>query len=116
MYNLIEHSNNYSKISGILYQCCRDEPVINAANDNTFDFNADNATTDLDKIKEKVAGKIGDDGTKNAEVMVSLKYLSTLWRTPEMPLFNCEINLDLNWSEQCLIVATAVANQGANAQ
>ena len=29
-----------------------------------------------------------------------------------MPLINCEINVDLNWSEKCIIVATAVANQG----
>ena len=29
-----------------------------------------------------------------------------------MPLINCEINRDLNWSENCVIVATAVANQG----
>ena len=28
-----------------------------------------------------------------------------------MPLINCEINLDLNWSEKCVIVATNVAAQ-----
>ena len=36
--------------------------------------------------------------------MVPLKYLSNFWRTLEMPLINCEINLDLNWSENCVIV------------
>ena len=30
-----------------------------------------------------------------------------------MSLINYEINLDLNWFEKCVIVATAVANQGA---
>ena len=30
-----------------------------------------------------------------------------------MHLINCEINLDLNWSENCVIVATDVANRGA---
>ena len=40
--------------------------------------------------------------------MVSLKYLSTFRR---MPLINCEINLNPSWSEECLIVATAVINQ-----
>ena len=29
-----------------------------------------------------------------------------------MPLINCEITLDLNWSEKCIIAATDVANQG----
>ena len=35
--------------------------------------------------------------------MVLLKYLiSNFWRTLEMPLINCEINLDLNWSKIAL--------------
>ena len=29
-----------------------------------------------------------------------------------MPLINCEITLDLNWSEKCAIAATDVADQG----
>ena len=43
--------------------------------------------------------------------MVPLKYLSNFWRTLEMPLINCEITLDLNWSENCVIVATNVTAQ-----
>ena len=43
--------------------------------------------------------------------MVPLKYLSNFWRTLEMTLVNCEINLDLNWYEGCLIGATNVAVQ-----
>ena len=42
MYNLIEYSDNYSKISRISWQYCRDKPVL-AANDNIADFNGDNA-------------------------------------------------------------------------
>ena len=45
--------------------------------------------------------------------MVPLKYLSNFWRTLEVSLSNCEINIDLNWSKKCVIVSTAVANQGA---
>ena len=30
-----------------------------------------------------------------------------------MPLINCEINLILPWSKNCVIVYTDVANQGA---
>ena len=29
--------------------------------------------------------------------MVPLKYLSNFWRTLEMPLINCEVNLKLTW-------------------
>ena len=35
--------------------------------------------------------------------MVPLKYLSNFWRTPEMPLINCEVNLILTWSSTCVI-------------
>ena len=43
--------------------------------------------------------------------MVPLKYLSNFWRTLEMPLINCEINLILTWSSTCVIVSTNNANQ-----
>ena len=35
--------------------------------------------------------------------MVPLKYLSNFWRTLEMPLINCEVNLILTWSSACVI-------------
>ena len=45
--------------------------------------------------------------------MVPLKYLSSFWRTLEIPLINCEINIILTWSVNCAIVYTNVVNQGA---
>ena len=45
--------------------------------------------------------------------MVPLKYLSNFWRTLEKPLINCEVNLILTWSEDCVIVYTNTANQVA---
>ena len=35
--------------------------------------------------------------------MVLLKYLSNFWRTLEIPLINCEVNLILTWSSTCVI-------------
>ena len=43
--------------------------------------------------------------------MVALLYLSNFWRTLEMPLINCEVNLILTWSSTCVLVATGNANQ-----
>ena len=54
----------------------------------------------------------GNDGTKSVEIMVPLKYLSSFWRIPEMHFITFEINLDLNQSKICIIVATDIANQG----
>ena len=43
--------------------------------------------------------------------MVPLKYLSNFWRTLEMPLINCEVELILNWSRGCVIIYTNVDDQ-----
>ena len=42
--------------------------------------------------------------------MIPLRYLSNFWRSFEMPLINCEINLILIWSANCVISSHA-ANQ-----
>ena len=56
------------------------------------------------KSKTKITGKTPNDGNeKDAEIMVPLKYLNNFWRTLEMPLINCEVNLILTWSSTCVI-------------
>ena len=47
----------------------------------------------------------------NVEIMVPLKILSNFWRTLEMPLINCEIELILTCSANCVIIYTNVNNQ-----
>ena len=42
--------------------------------------------------------------------MVLLKYFSNFWRTLEMPLINCEVNLILTWSSTCVLAAVGDAN------
>ena len=92
MYNVIEYGDNYSKTSGSLWQYYKDDPNDNIANSESF------------KSKVKITGKTRDDGnTKDIEIIVPLKYLSNFWRTLEMPLINCEVNLILKWSKDCII-------------
>ena len=45
--------------------------------------------------------------------MVPLAYLSVFWRRLELPLINCEVNLILTWSANCVFVSTNVVNQRA---
>ena len=93
MYNLIEYSDNYAKTTGSLWQYCKDIPARNAnANDVITEFTEGNLT-DSFNFKLKITGKTGNNGTKNVEIMVPLKYLSNFWTTLEMPLINCEVNL-----------------------
>ena len=110
MYNLIEYSDNYSKTSGSLWQYCKEIPAVNNDGD-IVDFNGANAT-DSFNFKTKITGQTDDDGRiDDIEIMVSLKYLSNFWRTLEMPLINCEVELILNWSGDCVIIYTDVAEQ-----
>ena len=93
MYNLIEYSDNYAKTSESLWQYLRDEPDDDIEDSESF------------KSKIKITGKTPDDGNeKHVEIMVPLKYLSNFWRTLEMPLINCEVNLILMWSSTCVII------------
>ena len=111
MYNLIEYSDNYAKTTGSLWQYCKDIPTRNA-NKDIVAFDANN-TADSFKFKAKITGRPGNNGTKNVEIMVPLKYLSNFWRTLEMPLINCEVNLILTWSSTCILIASGVPNQNA---
>ena len=92
MYNLIECSDNYSKTFGSLLQYYEDDPNDSITNSESF------------KSKIKITGKTAVAGTtKDVEIIVPLKYLSNFWRTLEMPLINCEVNLILTWSPTCVI-------------
>ena len=42
---------------------------------------------------------------KKVEIAVPLKYLSSFWRTLDMPLINREIELVLTWSKICVITS-----------
>ena len=45
---------------------------------------------------------------KNVKISIPLKYLSSFWRSLEIPLINCKIHLELNWSNDC--VMSTIAN------
>ena len=110
MYNSIEYSDNYSKTSRSLWQYYKDIPAVNNDAD-IVNFNEANAT-DSFNFKTKITCQTNDDGEINGvEILVPLKYLSNFWRTLEMPLINCEIELILDWSANCVIISTNNANQ-----
>ena len=100
MYNFIEYSDNYSKALEGLWQYYRDETSDNIANSKSFQF------------KVKITGNTSDsNNTKNVKIAVLLKYLSNFWRTLEIPLINCEINLILTCSTDRVISSAAWATK-----
>ena len=103
MYNLIEHSDAYSKASVILWQYYCNEPARHA-NNEIINFSPNNNSSASLKFKQQITRQTGNCATKDVEIMVPLKYPSNFWRTLEMPLINCEISLQLKWSKDCILV------------
>ena len=62
------------------------------------------------RFRQKITGSAVNDGTRNVEIMVWLKYWSSFRKTLEMSFLNCEINLIITWSENW-VISNAAANQ-----
>ena len=98
MYNLIEYSINYSDSTASLYQFKREEPLEN---------NVDIMLTSSFKYKSNLSGNTTvEDGNaiwKNSKIIVPLKYISSFFRSLEMPLINTELYIELNYSKNSII-------------
>ena len=90
MYNLIEYSDNYSYTSGSLWQFKRDEIEVNV--DLTVDGNHIPNNSSSFKYKSSLITN-GDD----VKIAAPLKYLSNFWRSFEILLINCKVELSLSW-------------------
>ena len=78
---------------------------------NIVDFNGADAT-DSFNVKAKITDQTNTNKRiDSVEIMVPLEYLSNFWRTLEMSAINCEVNLILTWSPNCVILYTNVPNQ-----
>ena len=86
------------------------EPFL-GANDAIADFPADNNNIASFKFKPKIAGRTGNDGTKNVKITLPLKYFSHFWINLEMSLINCEINLILTLPNRCFIIDNPIVGQ-----
>ena len=107
MYNLVEYSDNFSECSGSLWQFKRDEsPVTNAGSHDNF--SAANSTSFKYKSSFYKPLEAADNGVfKDVKIAVPLKYLSNFWRFLEMPLINCKIHLELDWTKDCAMSTIA---------
>ena len=113
MYNLLEYSKNYRKTIGSLYNYYRDE-LSDDADDNQFN-NIKVVNSSTFKYKNKIIDNTNNQGTKDIELAIPLKYLGNFWRALNIPLISCEVSLELKWDKNCLITSleqTAIA--GAN--
>ena len=63
------------------------------------------------RLKQQITGKIWNSGTKDAEIMVPLKYLSNFLTILKISLINCEISFQWQWSEKYISLAGTAAKQ-----
>ena len=115
MYNLLEYSKNYRKTTGSLWNYYRDEPSNPLSSNsesfkyktsitgNTYNLGAGDAGYDADRV-----------GKNKNEIVVPLKHLSNFWRTLNIPLINCKIELILAWSKNCVLADMTVRAAGNN--
>ena len=115
MYNLLEYNKNYRKTTGSLWNYYRDEPssTIGAnnithsiLNSESFDYKAnfmENGVTQNNLTKN------------NVKIVVPLKYLSNFWRSLNIPLINCEVELILTWFKNCVLINKSTRDADYNA-
>ena len=95
MYNLLEYSKNYRKTTGGFWNYYRDKPNSGLGGDNNSVNYSIKDSKSFD-YKTSITGKLeGNNSEKEVEIVVPLKYLNNVWRTLQIPLINCEINLIL---------------------
>ena len=92
------------KTTGSLWDYYRDEPSNTLSSDsesfkcktsiigNTYNIGVGEAGYDANKV-----------GKNETEVVIPLKHLSNFWRSLNIPLINCEVELILTWSKNCVL-------------
>ena len=116
MYNLLKYRSNYTDTTGKWWFYSTDE---------TTNFNADIRNTVALKsfvYKTKLVGETeaqpapnNNNGIlKNATIPAPLQYLINFWRSLEMLLINCKVELKLKWKKYCVLVAAGLKNADDN--
>ena len=59
--------------------------------------------------KSKLIKGTDDNNVNNVKLVVPLKYVSSFFRSLEMSLVNCKINLELTWHKDCMISSVDAA-------
>ena len=111
MYNLLEYSENYKETIGSLWNYFRDQPsnllstgpesfkYKTSITRNTYNVDDDDDSYDANKV-----------GKNETEIFIPLKYLSSFWRSLNIPLVNCEVKIILTWTKIRVLTDMTVAS------
>ena len=121
MHNLLECSKNYKKATGSLWNYYRDEPS-NPLSTNSESFKYKTSITkNACNVDKKIIDDDGNDvdnpnydankvGKNKTEIVIPLKHLNNFWRSLNILLINCEVELILTWTKSCALADMTVAN------
>ena len=98
----------------------RDEPTNPLSSDSESFKYKTSITGNTYNVDEKITDDDGNEidypkydaykiGKNETEVAIPLKHLSNFWRSLNIPLINCEVELILTWSKNC-VLADMTAN------
>ena len=115
MYNLLEYSKNYEKTTGSLWNYYRDKPNSSTDDDNITHSILNSESFDY---KANFIGSVTNNNLikNNVKIVIPLKHLSNFWRRLYVLLINCEVELILTWSKNCVLInkSTRDADYGAD--
>ena len=123
VHNLLEYSYKYSMTSKSLWNYYRDEVNDDEnendnANNNRKNNNKTLTSQSFEYMTKWIRSTPNNNDTLNTEAAVPLQYLGNFWRFLNLPLINCEIELDLSWSKSIIseisIAPRTPANPDAN--
>ena len=104
IYNLLEYNKIYRKTTGSLWNYYRDEPNSSTDNDNITHSILNSESFDY-KANFMENGAIHNNLTKNdVKVVAPFKHLSNFWKSLNILLINCEIELILTWIKNCVLI------------
>ena len=112
---MTEYSRNYRKTTGILWNYYRNEPSNSlSSNSESFKYKTSITRNNYNVGAVEAGYNEGKVGKNETEVVIPVViHLSNFWRALNIPLLNCEIELILTWSKNCVLAdmtANAVAN------
>ena len=104
MYNLLEYSKKYRKTTGSLWNYCREEPSDALSSDSESFKYKTSITGNTYNVDDKITDDDGNEvdnpkydankfGIHETEVVIPLKHLSNFWRSLNILLFYCDVEL-----------------------
>ena len=115
MYNLLEYSKNYKKTADSLWNYYRDEPSSGTDANNIIHSISNSESFDY-RVNVMENGVTQNSLTKNdVKIAVPLKHLRNFWRSLNIWLINCEVELILTWFKNCVLIDKLTRESDYNA-